>query len=63
MSNTTIHFPFTINYTTTIDPSLSILKNIATRCGYLNSTVVQPLVIDYTITLTLKIITIVISPS
>lgn len=62
-SNTTIHFPFMINYTTTIDPGLAILKNIAIRCGYLNSTTVQALQVDYTIQLTLKVLAVTINPS
>lgn len=63
-SNTTIHFPFTINYTTTIDPSLSILKDISNRCGFTgNPKVIRPLVVDYTIRLTLKLVSVSISPS
>ncbi|EGG12700.1 uncharacterized protein MELLADRAFT_76315 [Melampsora larici-populina 98AG31] len=34
-SNTTIHFPFQINYTTAFDPKHAILADIAYKCGFL----------------------------
>lgn len=63
-SNTTIHFPFTINYTTTLDPGATILKDISYRCGF-NSTpkVVRPITVNYTLRLTLNILSIKITPS
>lgn len=36
-SNTTINFPFQINYTTSLDPNRAILADIASRCGFLNN--------------------------
>lgn len=62
-SNTTILFPFTINYTLSEDPNFAIVKDIATKCGFLGSTTKEDLTIDYTITLGLKILSSVISPS
>ncbi|KAM0754026.1 hypothetical protein T439DRAFT_169808 [Meredithblackwellia eburnea MCA 4105] len=61
-SNTTIHFPFTINYTLSQDSDLSIAKDIAKKCGFTGSTA-SDLTIDYTVTLSLKILSTVISPS
>ncbi|KAG0152085.1 hypothetical protein CROQUDRAFT_56044 [Cronartium quercuum f. sp. fusiforme G11] len=37
-SNTTIRFPFQINYTTTFDPKHAILADIAYKCGFLGAT-------------------------
>lgn len=40
-SNTTIHFPFQVNYTTTLDPNRQILTDLATKCGFLGTTASQ----------------------
>ncbi|KAL8292947.1 hypothetical protein RQP46_000641 [Phenoliferia psychrophenolica] len=61
-SNTTIHFPFTINYTLSDDPTLSIAKDIVGKCGLLGGTKAD-LTIDYTVTLKLKVVAVSISPS
>ncbi|KAK4705342.1 hypothetical protein P7C70_g853, partial [Phenoliferia sp. Uapishka_3] len=61
-SNTTIHFPFTINYTLSDDPTLAIAKDIVSKCGLLGGTK-EDLTIDYTVTLHLKLLSTTISPS
>ncbi|KNZ62924.1 hypothetical protein VP01_1207g7 [Puccinia sorghi] len=75
-SNTTINFPFQINYTTSLDPNRAILADIASRCGFLNnpknkliffppplSDVLRPIKISFDITLKLKVLAITISPT
>ncbi|KAH9813036.1 hypothetical protein DFH28DRAFT_374464 [Melampsora americana] len=61
-SNTTIHFPFQINYTTTFDPKHAILADIAYKCGFLGAKK-TPIKISFDITLKLKILAISISPT
>ncbi|KAI8461524.1 hypothetical protein BY996DRAFT_8404662 [Phakopsora pachyrhizi] len=36
-SNTTINFPFQINYTSSLDPNRAILADIANKCGFLGA--------------------------
>lgn len=62
-SNDTLHFPFTIDYTTTIDPGLLIVTDIATKCGFLGTGGTEDLTVDYTIKLGLNIAGVIISPS
>lgn len=62
-SNSTVHFPFALNYTTSIDPSQTILKDIATKCGFLGSGSKQDLDVNYKITLGIRVVGIVVSPS
>lgn len=61
-SNTTIHFPFQINYTTAFDPKHAILADIAYKCGFLGAKK-TPIKISFDITLKLKILAISISPT
>ncbi|CAG8616552.1 18955_t:CDS:10 [Dentiscutata erythropus] len=61
-SNTTINFPFTINYDASIDPGFSILLDIATKCGLTGGNKTQ-LEIDYTLTLSFNVLFIPLSPS
>ncbi|KAH9454142.1 hypothetical protein Pst134EA_013229 [Puccinia striiformis f. sp. tritici] len=61
-SNTTINFPFQINYTTTLDPNRAILADIASRCGFLGNPK-SPIKISFDITLRLKVLAISISPT
>lgn len=61
-SNTTINFPFQINYTTSLDPNRAILADIASRCGFLGSPK-SPIKISFDIMLRLKILAITISPT
>lgn len=60
-SRTTIRFPFAVNYTTALDPNLAVLRDIATRCGFIGGTITQ-LRINYTIKLALKVVAIRITP-
>lgn len=53
-------FPFTINYTTTLDPSRQILADLAQRCGVLGGK--RNLSVSYRITLALRILLITVSP-
>ncbi|GAA5868279.1 hypothetical protein JCM1840_005623 [Sporobolomyces johnsonii] len=61
-SNTTIHFPFAINYTTAYDPDLSVLKDIATKCGFLGNSS-SDLTVNYKVQTTVKVIAVKISPT
>ncbi|CAG8656691.1 16599_t:CDS:2, partial [Racocetra fulgida] len=61
-SNTTITFPFSINYDASIDPGFSILLDIATKCGLTGGSK-SKLAIDYTLTLSFNVLFIPVSPS
>ncbi|GAA5888040.1 hypothetical protein JCM6882_000259 [Rhodosporidiobolus microsporus] len=61
-SNTTLHFPFSVNYTTSYDSDLSVLKDIATKCGFLGSTKSQ-LTVNYKVKTKVKVIAVTIEPS
>ncbi|CAG8559249.1 14129_t:CDS:10, partial [Racocetra persica] len=61
-SNTTITFPFSINYDASIDPGFSILLDIATKCGLTGGSK-SKLSIDYTLTLSFNVLFIPVSPS
>ncbi|GAA5841560.1 hypothetical protein JCM11251_001260 [Rhodosporidiobolus azoricus] len=61
-SNSTLHFPFTVNYTTSYDSDLSVLRDIATKCGFLGSTKSQ-LTVNYKVKTKVKVIAVTISPS
>ena len=52
--NTTIKFPFAINYTTTIDPNGAILTDLANKCGFLGNAKTN-LKVNYVLTLKLKV--------
>ncbi|CAG8570644.1 3395_t:CDS:2, partial [Acaulospora colombiana] len=61
-ANTTIHFPFSIDYSSKIDPDYTILTDIAKKCGLIGNNKTK-LEIDYTLTLSVKVLLISISPS
>ncbi|GAA5930806.1 hypothetical protein JCM1841_000191 [Sporobolomyces salmonicolor] len=61
-SNTTIHFPFAINYTTSYDSDLSVLKDIATKCGFLGNSP-SDLTVNYKVQTKVKVIAVKISPT
>ncbi|GAA5978865.1 hypothetical protein JCM11641_003594 [Rhodosporidiobolus odoratus] len=61
-SNSTVHFPFGVNYTTSYDSDLSVLKDIATKCGFLGSTATQ-LTVNYKVKTKVKVIAITVEPS
>ncbi|GJN88490.1 hypothetical protein Rhopal_001456-T1 [Rhodotorula paludigena] len=61
-SNTTLRFPFAINYTTSYDSDLSVLTDIATRCGFIGSSKSQ-LTVNYRVKTKVKVIAVTISPS
>lgn len=61
--NTTIDFPFSVNYNKDIDPGFAILFDIAQKCGLTGGGEKQKLEIDYKLTLTIKILLITINPS
>jgi hypothetical protein len=54
--NTTIDFPFSIRYDMGIDPNFEILRDIATKCGLIGSSEKQKITINYTLTLSLKLL-------
>jgi len=56
-SNTTLNFPFSINYNSTEDPNLQIISDIVKKCGLSGGTK-QPITIDYTLKLSLKVLAI-----
>ncbi|GAA5947243.1 hypothetical protein JCM3765_001587 [Sporobolomyces pararoseus] len=62
-SNSTIHFPFSINYTTSYDSDLSVLKDIATKCGFLGSGGEQDLKVNYKVETKVKVIAVTVSPT
>lgn len=47
-AQTNFTVPFTLNYTTSIDPNLSILTDIADHCGFGGGSTSQ-ITIDYTL--------------
>jgi len=61
--NTTIEFPFSINYDKDIDPGFAILMDIAQKCGLAGNKQKEKLEINYKLTLTYKILFITINPS
>ena len=58
----TVHFPMQLNYTTDLDPSFSIITDIATKCGFLGSTTSQ-LTVNYKINLRVKVVVVTIPVS
>jgi len=61
-ANTTLYFPFSINYNADLDPGYEILTDIARKCGLIGNNKTK-LEIDYTLTLSVKVLLISISPS
>ncbi|GAA5989393.1 hypothetical protein JCM10908_001289 [Rhodotorula pacifica] len=61
-SNSTINFPFTINYTTSYDSDRSVLQDIASRCGFLGGTATQ-LKVNYKVKTEVRVIAVSIGPS
>jgi hypothetical protein len=59
-SNTTINFPFQINYTTSLDPNRAILADIASRCGFLGNAKNKSLLPSASFVTSLPIIIIII---
>ncbi|GAA5844711.1 hypothetical protein JCM5353_005833 [Sporobolomyces roseus] len=62
-SNSTIHFPFSLNYTTSYDSDLSVLKDIATKCGFLGGGSKSDLKVNYKVQTKVKVVAISISPT
>lgn len=62
MSNSTIRFPFMVNYTSTTDTNFLILNDIAAKCGFMTETA-SNLQVLYTIRLIVRVIAITITPS
>nr|CAG8587832.1 11567_t:CDS:2 [Entrophospora candida] len=54
--NTTINFPFSIHYDKEIDPNFAILLDIASKCGLIGSSGKQKITINYTVSLSLKVL-------
>ncbi|CAG8594868.1 11101_t:CDS:2 [Paraglomus occultum] len=61
-SNTTLNFPFSINYNSTEDPNLEIISDIVKKCGLAGGPK-QPIQINYTLKLSLKVLGIPITVS
>lgn len=64
--STTIRFPFEVDYTTTYDSDFSVLKDIASKCGFLTTgatSAVGDLKFNYKLKLQLKVLSLSISPS
>ncbi|KAF7363548.1 LEA-2 domain-containing protein [Mycena sanguinolenta] len=61
-AETNFTFPFTINYSTSLDPQNHILVDIAEKCGIIGGTKTD-LTVDYKITLSVQILFLTISPS
>lgn len=62
-ANTTINFPFSVVYDPSTDPGLTILSDIASKCGILPGSQKQKLTINYLLTLGFKVLAITLSPS
>ncbi|CAJ0635185.1 1372_t:CDS:2 [Entrophospora sp. SA101] len=60
--NTTINFPFSIRYDKEIDPNFAILLDIASKCGLIGSSGKQKITINYTVSLSLKVLVISFPP-
>ncbi|KAF8310051.1 uncharacterized protein EI90DRAFT_2877939, partial [Cantharellus anzutake] len=52
---TPILFPFIITYETSLDPTLVVAKDIASKCGFDGSTP-QNIVVDYVLTLRIRVL-------
>ncbi|GJE95147.1 LEA2 domain-containing protein [Phanerochaete sordida] len=61
-AQTNFTLPFTLNYTFAIDPNYNILRDIATKCGFLGSGASQ-LKVNYEIHLDFKVLFIPIKPT
>ncbi|KAJ7271905.1 hypothetical protein B0H12DRAFT_1091939 [Mycena haematopus] len=61
-AETNFTFPFSINYSTSIDPKNLILLDLAEKCGILGTTK-SDLTVNYKITIGLQILFVTISPS
>jgi hypothetical protein len=61
--SSTIHFPFSINYTTSYDSDLSVLKDIATKCGFLGNSGTSDLKVNYKVETKVKVIAVTVSPT
>lgn len=61
-SNSTINFPFSINYTTAYDSNRSVLQDIAKRCGFLGGSASQ-LTVNYKVKTEVSVIAVSISPT
>ncbi|QRW00193.1 glycoside hydrolase family 28 protein [Ceratobasidium sp. AG-Ba] len=61
-SDTSFLFPFSINYTESIDPNRAIIKDIAVKCGFIGNTK-SDIPVNYQLTLKLKVLGLTISPS
>ena len=48
-AQTNFTLPFTLNYTFAIDPQYAILRDIATKCGFLGSSGASQLKVNYAI--------------
>lgn len=62
LGSSTINFPFTINYTTSYDSDLSVLQDIAKRCGFLGGAE-QQLKVNYKVKTEVRVIAVSIGPS
>ncbi|KAJ7433978.1 hypothetical protein FB451DRAFT_304891 [Mycena latifolia] len=61
-AQTNFTFPFSVDYSLSLDPNVKILADIAGRCGFLNDKETS-LSVNYKITLRLQILFMTISPS
>ncbi|CAG8467094.1 9750_t:CDS:2 [Ambispora leptoticha] len=61
-ANTTIDFPFSINYDSSQDPGLTIVQDILSKCGIFGGQK-QKITIDYTLVVSLKVLATTVSPS
>lgn len=61
-SNSTIHFPFTVNYTLSTDENFATLNDIADRCGFTGGGK-SDLKVLYTLRLVVRVIVVTITPS
>ncbi|KZT26414.1 hypothetical protein NEOLEDRAFT_1113225 [Neolentinus lepideus HHB14362 ss-1] len=60
-SSTNFTFPLTISYNSSTDPSQAVIKDIASKCGFGGGSK-SDLVVDYKLTLGLRVLAITISP-
>ncbi|KAK4688436.1 hypothetical protein P7C73_g1674, partial [Tremellales sp. Uapishka_1] len=60
-TESTFQFPFTLNYTTALDPNKVILTDLISKCG-IEGGAVQDITVDYDLTLKLKVLGVTVSP-
>ncbi|THH27249.1 hypothetical protein EUX98_g6936 [Antrodiella citrinella] len=62
-SATNFSLPFQLNYTLAEDPNLSILEDLASRCGFVSGSTTSQISVNYKITVAFRVLFIPIKPT